>query len=271
MKKILIIEDDTFLGDILFQKLIREGYQVVLVEDGKIGFEKIKSFGPDLILLDIALPHMNGYEILEAKLKDPEISGIPVIVISNSGQEVEINHLISLGVKDYMIKTEFKPEEVLSKVREKLSEHEKSSDPLFVSSETLSSEEISNINLKGKKVLLVEDDKFLSEIIAHKLASTKCTLFSTQDGKKVLDIVSKEVPDIVVLDIILPGINGFEILQKIKSDPKIKNIPVIILSNLGQESDIKKCKDLGATIFMIKATVTPNEIVNEVEKILMKK
>jgi CheY-like chemotaxis protein len=103
-KKILIIEDDVFLGDVLNQKLGSEGFETMLSSDGQAGYQKIKSFAPDLILLDIILPNMNGYEILEAKQKDPAIAHIPVIIVSNSGQPVEINRALALGVKDYLVK-----------------------------------------------------------------------------------------------------------------------------------------------------------------------
>ena len=123
-KKILIIEDDTFLGDVLTKKLANEGFETLLARNGAEGFQKIYSWKPDLILLDIILPNMNGYEILEAKAKDNNIADIPVIVISNSGQPVEINRALALGVKDYLIKAQFDPEEVMVKVRSQIRKSE---------------------------------------------------------------------------------------------------------------------------------------------------
>jgi len=125
MKKILIIEDDVLLGNVLAQKLTSEGFATALSRDGLEGFQKIKSFHPDLILLDIILPTMNGCEILEAKLKDPSLANIPVIVISNSGQPVEIKRALDLGAKDFLIKVDFTPQEVLEKVKKQLEEGKK--------------------------------------------------------------------------------------------------------------------------------------------------
>ena len=119
-KKILVIEDDLFLGEVLLKKLKNEGYETTLARDGAEGLKKISDIKPDLVLLDIILPSMNGYEILEAKFKDDAIKNIPVIIISNSGQPVEISRVLSLGVKDYLIKAQFDPEEVISKVRQQL-------------------------------------------------------------------------------------------------------------------------------------------------------
>ena len=167
-QKILIIEDDIFLGDVLLQKLIKDGFSATLVQDGGDGFKAIKTLMPDLILLDIVLPTMNGYEILEAKAKDSVISGIPVIVVSNSGQPVEINRVLALGVSEYIVKAQFDPEEVMIKVRNQLRKDRKGLDAVLGAPAAAST-----VSLEGKKIMWVEDDKFLNDIISRKLASQK--------------------------------------------------------------------------------------------------
>ena len=267
MKKILIIEDDLFLGNVLTQKLTTEGFDVILSRDGLKGFGEMKSFHPDLVLLDIILPNMNGYEILEARQKDPSLADIPVIIISNSGQPVEINRALALGIKDYLVKAQFDPEEVIAKVRASLSKNEGLPSPVK-SLENVMNQKINTVNLEGKKIVWVEDDQFLNDIIARKLSATKCLFFHSSEGEEALKIITKEIPDIIMLDIILSGMDGFEILRRIKSDPKTRHIPVILLSNLGQASDIEKGKALGAIRFLVKATVTPNEIVDQIKEVL---
>ena len=125
-----------------------------------------------------------------------------------------------------------------------------------------------NNSLEGKKIVWVEDDQLLNDIIARKLAIAKCVFFHAGEGEEALRIISEEMPDIIMLDIILPKMDGFEILRRLKKDPKIKNIPVILLSNLGQESDIEKGKNLGAARFLIKAIVTPNEIFDQMKEVI---
>ncbi len=264
MKKILVIEDDVFLGDVLLQKLKNDSYEVALCRDGVEGLKKISEWKPDLVLLDIILPTMNGYEILEAKAKDKLIQSVPVIVISNSGQPVEISRLLSLGVKDYLVKAQFEPDEVLSKVRAELGKDE---------TRTLSPENKATAEtlLSGKKILWVEDDKFLSDIIARKLTHEKCVLVHAVEGEEAIRLTEKEQPDVVLLDILLPGIDGFEILSRLKANPKTKKIPVIMLSNLGQKSDMEKARDLGANRFLIKATVTLDEIISEIKAVIFGK
>jgi DNA-binding response OmpR family regulator len=269
-EKILIIEDDVFLGDVLLRKLQNENFETELVRDGALGLKRIKEFKPDLVLLDIILPTMNGYEVLEQKLKDESIAKTPVIIISNSGQPVEISHVLALGVKDYLVKAQFDPEEVVNKVKQQLgtTRDENASQP--AASGAQNPELGKYPTLSGKKVMWVEDDIFLSEIIARKLSTEGCKLLHFSEGQTALSQVETEMPDIILLDILLSGIDGFEILRQLKERPKTKNIPVILLSNLGQQSDIEKGKKMGADKFLIKATVTLDEIIMEIRRVLSK-
>lgn len=116
MKKIIIVEDEEILRNLLHKKLLAEGYSVEVAENGEVGLQKIRENRPDLILLDIIMPKMGGFEMLEEMQKDESISGIPVIVVSNSGQPVEIDRAQKLGARDWLVKTEFDPQEVIDKV-----------------------------------------------------------------------------------------------------------------------------------------------------------
>ncbi|MCD6410732.1 response regulator [bacterium] len=115
-KKILIIEDEEILLDLLREKLRALGFKVFTASDGEAGLAAIREINPDLILLDIVMPKMGGFEVMEEMQKDPSIKDIPVIIISNSGQPVELDKAKQLGAKDWLIKTEFDPKEVISKV-----------------------------------------------------------------------------------------------------------------------------------------------------------
>src|SRR4051812_4327704 len=112
-KKILIIEDEQILGDILLNKLFEQGYDAAWELDGEAGLLKMREFKPDLILLDVVMPKKDGYEVLADMQKDPALAKLPVIIISNSGQPVEIERIVSLGAKDYIVKAQFSPDEVL--------------------------------------------------------------------------------------------------------------------------------------------------------------
>jgi len=119
-----------------------------------------------------------------------------------------------------------------------------------------------------KKILIIEDDKFLRELIAKKLLKENFEIFEAIDGEEGLKKIKEEKPDLILLDLILPGIDGFEVLAQIKKDPAMLSIPVIILSNLGQKEDIEKGMRMGAVDFLIKAHFTPGEIIDKIKSVL---
>ena len=115
--KILLIEDEDIIIDILYKKLIREGYDVVVARNGREGLEKMQEWLPDLVLLDMVMPLMSGLDVLKAANQDPKLRDIPVIIVSNSGQPVELSRAQELGARDWLVKTEFNPQEVVDKVK----------------------------------------------------------------------------------------------------------------------------------------------------------
>jgi CheY-like chemotaxis protein len=118
--KILIIEDEEILLNLLQKKLSQEGYEVSVAKDGKEGLEVMKKVKPDLVLLDIVMPKMGGFEVMEKMFKNEELKKIPVIIISNSGQPVELDKAKKLGAKDCLIKTEIDSQEVIKKVKKQI-------------------------------------------------------------------------------------------------------------------------------------------------------
>lgn len=107
---------------------------------------------------------------------------------------------------------------------------------------------------ESKKVLIVEDDEFLRSLAAKRLEKEGYSVSVAIDGEKAVSAATDGVPDVILLDLLLPGMNGFEVLEKVRAVDNLKNIPVIVFSNLGQKEDIEKAKGLGATDFLIKAT-----------------
>jgi CheY-like chemotaxis protein len=118
------------------------------------------------------------------------------------------------------------------------------------------------------KILIIEDDKFLRELIAKKLGGEGYEVLGADDGQEGVQAAHKEKPDLILLDIILPVVDGFEALRQLKEQEATKDIPVIMLSNLGQKEDISKAMQLGAADYMIKAHFTPTEIMQKIEKII---
>jgi CheY-like chemotaxis protein len=120
MAKILLVEDEEIMVELLQKKLLQSGYEVIVTRNGIEGLDAMKREKPDLVLLDIIMPKMTGFDVLERKNEDKDIADIPVIIISNSGQPVEIDKAKRMGVEDWLIKTEFDPQEVLEKVKKQI-------------------------------------------------------------------------------------------------------------------------------------------------------
>lgn len=281
-KKILVIEDDSVLRDVLITKLTKTGYIVSGAEDGEVAMEAMRKEKPNLILLDILMPKKDGMQVMEEMHADEALKNIPIIVVSNSGQPVEIDRAKKLGARDFLIKAVFEPNEVLEKVNailgasitsgvaggntaQNAESGQTAAAPTDSSSSTTNAEKEST---NGAKVLVVEDDKFLRELLVRKLYSEGFAVESAIDATGAFEVLGRFIPDIILLDLILPGIDGFEILARVKKNNTLVTVPVVILSNLGQKEDIERAMSLGAIDFMVKANFTLDEIVNKVRRIL---
>lgn len=121
------------------------------------------------------------------------------------------------------------------------------------------------------KVLLIEDDPTLIEMYQLKFKESGFDFKVCNRGAEGLAASKKDKPDVILLDVILPEMDGFAILTELKKDAKTKSVPVLLLTNLGQESDIKKGKQLGAVDYLVKANFTPAEVVDKIKKLINKK
>jgi len=278
---ILVVEDDKVLRDILVDQLKSHGYAAEEAEDGEVALQKMTAQKPDLILLDILMPNKGGMEVMEEMNRDPNLVHIPVVIISNSGQPVEIERAKQLGAKDFLIKAVFEPSEVIEKVRGVLSNvtGDTSTKPASSEDEDVDFEIPSSKSAMegepngnasqggGKKILVVEDDKFLRELFIRKLYGDGFDVKNAIDSKEAFEILGSDWrPEIILLDLILPGEDGFTVLDKLKKNPDLASIPVMVLSNLGQKEDIDKAMNLGAIDFMVKANFTLDEIIDHVKQ-----
>lgn len=119
-----------------------------------------------------------------------------------------------------------------------------------------------------KKILIVEDEKFLSEMYQMKLEREGFEVVVAENGKIGYDLAKKEKPDLILLDLVMPVMDGYEALTEIRKDEKTKNLKVCILSNLGQANEIERSRDIGIEGFLIKANQTPSQLVGNVIKLL---
>ena len=119
-----------------------------------------------------------------------------------------------------------------------------------------------------KKILLVEDDPFLIDIYSTKLEEAGFNVSIAKEGSQVLEMAKKNKPDLILLDIVLPNVDGWQILKQIKEEPSSKQAKIIILSNLSQKEEVEKGMRLGADRYLIKSDYTPSQVLEEIKKLL---
>ena len=128
--------------------------------------------------------------------------------------------------------------------------------------------ETEGVNSNGKRVLIVEDDFFVRDLYSRELSREGFEVSAAEDGAEGLLKAIEEKPDLILLDIMLPKMSGLDVLKTIKEKEEVKDIPVVLLTNLGQDSVIRKGFSLGAVGYLIKAAYTPTQIIEEVKKFL---
>ncbi len=120
------------------------------------------------------------------------------------------------------------------------------------------------------KILIIEDDSFLLTMYATKFELENFQVVTAEDGEKGLKLAQKEIPDIILLDVLLPKLNGFEVLKALKENSDTRDIKVLLLTNLSQRGEVQQGLSLGAVDYLIKAHYMPSEVVEKVNKILAK-
>jgi DNA-binding response OmpR family regulator len=255
-EKILIIESDPNLGRDIVDALTRDGYtNGYLIPTGYEGLKSLYDAIPHLILLDITLSDIDGYEVLAKKQAEPLLAKIPVFLMSAQGVPINMRNVPGGSVKEFLTALHVDPNDIVTKVNAHFGY------PAGVVGSPAKPVDTS----PKKKLLWVEDDKLIGTILAKKLVASGFDLTHCKNGEEALAAVKNMVPDMIVVDLLLPGMSGFEILQKMKQDDRLKNVPSMVLSNLSKPSDIEKARVLGAKKFLVKAATSLDQIVAEVK------
>ncbi len=254
-KKILMIEDEPTLSEMYKLYLNKVGCEVLFASDGQAGLEIAKQKKPDLILLDILMPHMDGWEVIKNLKCTPETNQIPVIVFSNLGQLEEIEKGLNLGADDYIVKTELTPKELAERVVDILGYLDKTGE-----------------KDSKKRILIIENERDNANLYKTKLEKEDFEVEIAKNGNWGLRLAKIGNFNLIFMNIFAPGLVGEEAVKDLKQDPRTKNTPLIIFSRADSmaEQEIKKIIDLGAADYFIATKVSPNEIIGEIKELIKK-
>ena len=278
-RKILIVTGDQSIVNRIVEQISSLGHETFTAHNEDMAINAIAQIHPDMIILDLNIEGVNSFTIFESLRNNPDknISDTPVIIATQGGDLLQISRAIKLGVKDYFVKGTFDVLQVVQKVKKHIDEIPDGTfaSPVVATPQVPTTAPVAPVAPvvpvappagAVPKVLIVEDDKFLRDLSSQKLSKENLMVITAVDGEQGIAVAEKELPDIVLLDILLPGIDGFEVLRRIRANPKLNKTKVAMLSNFGQREDIEKALKAGANQFLVKANYTLDEIVDEVKK-----
>ncbi len=131
-------------------------------------------------------------------------------------------------------------------------------------------DEFGKRELGAVKVMMVEDDPFISELVLTKLSSVGCIPYSVQDGNDVVNVATQFQPDVIIMDLMLPGLQGEDVIAILKQNEDLKNICIVVFSNKSDAAEIQKCLDLGAAEYFVKASTDLNLLVEAIKRLASK-
>jgi signal transduction histidine kinase/DNA-binding response OmpR family regulator/methyl-accepting chemotaxis protein len=203
---VLVIEDDPKSADLLRIYLTEAGYTVDLARDGAEGLEKVKRLTPDVVILDVLLPKVDGWAFLTQVKGDPATQDIPVIIVSIVDQK---GKGFALGAADYLIKP-IQKEELLRKLA--------------------AFSLVSKVRTAPVKILTIDDDPRATEMLAAVLEPEGFHVLRAAGGEEGITLAEVERPDLIILDLLMPGMNGFEVLDCLRKSPVTKRMPIILFT-----------------------------------------
>jgi CheY-like chemotaxis protein len=271
MPKILLVEDDPFIGEIYIKKFESSGFEVKNVVTGKAVLKAIQDEDFDLVLLDLVIPEMSGMDVLEELQKNatayPKRS--KVIVFSNLSSPEDRERCLALGADGFISKTEFSPSEVVEEVNRFLRQFREQGKNRARREATESGEVLSP---KGKRILFIEDEPVFIEMFTRRLRDEGYEVVAKQDGVAGLDEASKGGYDLVISDIMMPGLTGHEMIERLRETEAGKEVPVILLSASVEMDEVEELSRAGiANHVFLKTQLTPSDLVYAVNDLFTKK
>jgi CheY-like chemotaxis protein len=271
MSKIMVVEDDPMLVEIYEKKLQSAGFEVKAVTSGKAVKDAATLWQPDLILLDVVLPDMDGFEILEVIKRESGTKNIPVYVFSNLSSKEDIDRATNLGAAGFLTKSNFTPSQLTEKIKE-LVGNPSSISPLPPEEPTQPSPSnqasAKRKNPLGHKVLIIEDEDIFIEMFGDKLRQEGFEVVAAKNGKWGIKEAEEGLFDCILMDMMMPAMNGYEAIKELRENEATKNTPIIILSNSAMDSEVKKALDLGANAYYVKTQITPGEVAEKVKELI---
>jgi CheY-like chemotaxis protein len=234
--RVLIIDDDESVHVVLQSLLSRVGYSVTSAKTAPEGFALAQEIRPHVVILDILLPEVDGWNVLARFKASPALANIPIILLTMSGN-AEMG--FALGAADYVSKpidgAELLP--ILAK---------------------------HNASRDQNPVLVVEDDDASREVIVRLLEREGWPALQAENGRKAMDLLQKHTPSVVLLDLLMPELDGFSVLREMRANPDLADIPVVVLTSLDLTAEVRHFLEQQAERVLQKGSYSRDDLLKEV-------
>ena len=222
--RILVVDDEANIRRLIGHELTNRGYKVIEAAGGKEAIELARKFRPNLITLDIVMPDLDGFDVTVVLKSDPITKDIPIVIISVIEDK---SKAYRLGANDYITKP-FSFDALMEKVNRLLSGSQKT-------------------------ILVVDDDKSLVKSIEFELKKRGFTTNSAHNGREAIQAVEKSHPNLILLDIKMPEMDGYEVIQTLKGNPDTADIHIVVMTGLEIDGGRVKALSIGATDYFNKS------------------
>jgi two-component system cell cycle response regulator len=266
--KVLIVDDEPIMVNLMIAALSEEGYQVATAVNGALALAQVEAFKPDVVLLDVVMPELNGFQVTERLKADPATAGIPIILVTGLGSIEDRVKGLEAGADDFLSKP-FNLDELLVRVRS-LARLKELQDKLAKKEAECPEGRRRQPRRRQPLLLVVEDDKRIVRICENVLSAGGYQIIGAGDAEAAIRFMAQETPDLIILDLMLPGMDGLEFLAKLKGEPSHSDVPVIILSALGDLKTKVKGLQMGADDYIVKP-VSSLELLARVKANLRKR
>lgn len=256
MPSIIIVEDDPMISEIYERKFKEDGFDVATASSGEQVLEMAKKRKVDLILSDLIMPKMDGFEIirnLRGGSYDPDIK---IIISSNLSQKEDRDKALGLGADGFVTKSDYTPGEMVQEIKRLLHEF----------AEQKRNEMIRNGELdvrNGKKVLMMEDEEVFADLFGNKLRQDGFEVEVAKTGHEAMEKALKGGFDVFIVDMVMPGMTGDEIIKRLKEEESTKNVPIIAYSASEAYDVIDNVKAMGLEVFT-KTQLIPSQLSKKV-------
>jgi DNA-binding response OmpR family regulator len=264
---VLVVDDDPVLTRLLVAILGKPGRIVRVATTGVAILEELRSHRFDLVILDLGLPDLDGRMVLASLRKNPLTATLPVLVVSASSEEWVAAECLALGAIGYVSKP-FDPMALAGKVTELLelprAEPKRETAPVAAAPAPAPAPAAPTGPVE---VLLAEHDPLTAQIIRHRLTREGLVVRHFASGTAALQAAQNMIPGLVILDAMTPGIEGIELLGRLRALPRYAKIPILVLSDIGSEREVVRALGAGADD-CIRKPFSPTELVARIERLL---